>query len=214
MNEIPPNFIFLKRRTSIIGMNPINIVKKGGNNLISNWSAILNMQLKYMYALTNRLTPRQFNFEPEPDKWSVGACIEHLNISMGAYLDIMEPTVKKTNRKSNETYTGGTLMGRLLLRALQQPGWHFPAPRSFLPENNELKPSRIRDVFEKQISRLQLILEDCYGLAIGKIKISWPVFRPVKISLAQAIELQVLHNDRHLKQAERVIQNKNFPIVE
>jgi hypothetical protein len=39
----------------------------------------------------------------------------------------------------------------------------------------------------------------------------WPVFHPVKLSLAQAFELQVLHLGRHLDQAERVIRTEGFP---
>ena len=164
-----------------------------------------------MHALTNRLTKEQFAFKAEPAKWSVGECIEHLNLSMHAYLKFMNPVIRKTDLKASGDYAQGTIMGRIMLKALRKPGRRYPAPRSFTPNKNELNPDKVRSNFEKQITRLRQALEDSEGLAIGQITMPWPVFRFIKISLAQAFELQILHNDRHFKQAEQVIQHVDFP---
>lgn len=184
---------------------------KGNLNQIEYWSVTFEEQLKYMHALTNRLSYKQFNFKPESDRWSVGECIEHLNLSMLAYLELMEPVIHKTNLEGNGNFAQGTIMGRLMLRALRKPGRHYPAPRSFTPELNELDPGTVRNSFDTEINRLMQCLKRAKGLALGNITMPWPVFHLIKISLAQAFELQVLHNDRHFKQAEQVIQLEEFP---
>lgn len=192
-------------------MNTQKITDKDNSNQIKKWSTAFKKQLKYMYALTGRLSFEQFNFKSVPGRWSVGACIEHLNLSMNAYLNIIEPVIKKSSKKTKGKYAPGTIMGRLMLRALRKPGKTYPAPRSFMPRDNELDPDVVRETFENEITRLTQTLENCDGLALGKITMQWPVFRLIRISLAQAFELQILHNKRHFKQAERVIQHQDFP---
>lgn len=196
---------------SITIYHGMDSVMNGKANRISKWSDTFNEQLKYMYALTNRLSSQQFNFSPGAEQWSVGECIEHLNLSMRAYLNLMKPVIGRTNLKAKGDYAPGTMMGRLMLRALRKPGRRYPAPRSFIPAHRELDPDKVRDTFEKEIRRLQQSLENSYGLALGKVKMPWPVFRIIKISLAQAFKLQIIHNERHFKQAEKVIQSENFP---
>lgn len=189
----------------------MNIAMERKTGRINEWSRTLKKQLKYMNALTGRLSREQFNFKPEPNKWSVGQCIEHLNLSMRAYLDLMKPAVTNASREAEGTFTRGTMMGRLMLRALRTPGRSYPAPKSFMPQGNDLDPGTVRGIFETEITCLQQVLWDSKGLALGQITMPWPVFRLIKISLAQAFELQILHNDRHFKQAEQVILSEHFP---
>lgn len=192
-------------------MDTANTAGLSKNNPIKDWSSTLKRQSKYMHALTNRLTQRQFTFKPEAGRWSIGECIEHLNISMRAYLKFMNPAIEKDKPVVNGDYAKGTLMGRLMLRALRKDGRRYPAPSSFIPPTHKLKADKVRTRFDRQISQLRQALVDCDGLALGTITMPWPVFRFIKISLAQAFELQILHNDRHLKQAEQVIQHVDFP---
>lgn len=184
---------------------------KGKAKQLEEWSITFKKQLKYMHALTNRLSRIQFNYKPKPDKWSVGECIEHLNLSTGAYLKIMRALIKEADLQTTGEYDKGTMMGRIMLWALRKPGGRFPAPKSFMPKEGEYNPNSVRDAFDRQIARLRQTLEECEGLALGSINMPWPVFRLIKLSLAQAFELQILHTDRHLKQAERVIQREDFP---
>lgn len=192
-------------------MNNKKITDKGSKEQIELWSIALKKQVKYMQALTGRLSYQQFNFRPEPGSWSVGECIEHLNLSMCAYIGIMNEVVENATSAGTTPYRKGPLLGRVLLRALHKSGSKYPAPRSFKPDGAELDPSSVREGFEGQVSRLRQIIRDCAGLALGQITMPWPVFQPVRISLAQAITLLELHNDRHLRQAEYVIQHGAFP---
>lgn len=164
--------------------------------------------------LAEALSHEQINFRPAPRAWSVGQCLDHLAVSMRVYLDPMEPLVEEARsagRTGGEPYGRGTFMGRYLIRALSKPGKRYPAPKSFRPREGDLDPGAVRDEFEGQLRRLQSAAARCDGLALGEIRMAWPAFRPVKMSLAQAFQLQALHLHRHLDQAERVTQESSFP---
>lgn len=178
---------------------------------IKRWSNAFAAALERMEALTGNLTPRQFNFRPGPDRWSVGQCIEHVSVSMGVYLDPMEPVIEKADLPGEEPYGRGTFLGRLLVGALRKPKGRYTAPKRFRPSQSELDPEAVRQEFRRQTARMERALREADGLALGRIKMGWPVFGLIKISLAQAFELQVIHTERHLDQAEGVIRAEGFP---
>lgn len=192
-------------------MNSKKITDKGTTDQIEIWSIAFKKQVKYMRALTGRLSYEQFNYKPAPGSWSVGECLEHLNLSMYAYLGIMNEVVENATLTGNPPYRKGPLLGRVLLRVLRKSGRKYPAPRRFKPKGGEHDPNSVRKGFEGQINRLRLTIGDSAGLALGQITMPWPVFHFVSISLAQALTLLELHNDRHLRQAEQVIQHGAFP---
>jgi hypothetical protein len=175
------------------------------------WSAALATDRRRMHELADPLSRRQLNWKPAPKRWSVGQCLDHLGVSMGLYLDPMEPVIERADRRGGEPYGRGTWMGRLLLGALRKPGRRYLAPPSFQPRGGDLDPDDVRGELDRQIGRLLRAVERCDGLALGEVKIPWPFLRLVELSLAQAFELQVLHLGRHLGQAERVIRADGFP---
>lgn len=182
------------------------------DNKLNEWAEALQVGLERMNGLTDGLTHEAFNFKPAPGKWSVGECIRHLVASMELYLDVMEPAVESApERAGNNPLGRGTVLGRVLLKALRKPGKRYKAPGKFKPASSDLDPSETRAGFERAAGRLRELTERCEGLAIGNIKVSSPAFPLVKMSIAQTIEMLVIHNDRHLAQAERVTSHADFP---
>lgn len=181
---------------------------------LHEWVDVFEAGQRRMEEIAGGLTGEQMNFRPAPGAWSVGQCLDHLAVSMRVYLDPMEPLVEEARsagRTGGEPYGRGSFMGRYLIRALSKPGKRYPAPKSFRPREGDLDPGAVRQEFEGQLRRLQSAAERCDGLALGEIRMAWPAFRPVKMSLAQAFQLQALHLHRHLDQAERVTLAPSFP---
>lgn len=189
---------------------------------LEDWSATFRAALERVHALTDDLSPQQLNFKPAPDRWSVGQCLDHVSVSMGIYLDPMEPTIERAEPRAlrsggggggggDDGFGRGTFMGRLLVGALRKPGGRYKAPRRFRPASSDLDADAVRREFERQTTRMQEALARSEGLALGRVKMPWPVFGLIKITLAQAFELQALHTDRHLDQAERVTRSERFP---
>lgn len=181
---------------------------------LEEWIAAYESAGRRMHELTDGLSGEQINWKPAPDRWSVAQCLDHLEVTMRIYLDPLEPVVERAwgeDRAGGEPYGRGTFMGRLLVRALRKPGKRYPAPPSFRPSRSELDPDAVRRGFDEAIGGLRAAAGRCRGLDLGGIRMPWPVFRPVKMSLAQAFELQALHLHRHLDQAERVTREPRFP---
>lgn len=183
----------------------------GSSRELDEWRRALAADQQRMHAIAAPLSREQINWKPAPKKWSVAQCLEHLSVSMGLYLDPMEPVIEQADRRGGEPYGRGTWIGRMLVGALSKPGRRYVAPPSFRPRRSELDPDEVRGEFDRQIGRLRQAVERSNGLALGEIRMPWPVFHPVKLSLAQAFELQVLHIGRHLDQAERVTRAEGFP---
>lgn len=181
------------------------------NEPLKAWCNAFEAAQKRVHALTRRWSREQFNFQPAPDQWSVGQCIEHLNVSMRIYLDVMEPVIEVADRRTDAPYDRGPFMGRVLLCALRTPGMRYPAPARFRPGSGNLDPDSVCEDFDQQAIRMQQAIKRCDGLTLSNIEMPWPVLRLVKISLEQAFELLILHTDRHLKQAERLTQVNAFP---
>lgn len=182
--------------------------------MLEDWSDAFEAGRRRMHELAGGLSGEQLNFRPAPRRWSLGQCLDHLRVSMRIYLDPLEPVVaraRSAGRTGDEPYGRGTFMGRFLVRALKKAGKRYPAPPSFRPSRSELDPDDVRAGFEEQIGRMLAAVQRCHGLALGEIRMPWPAFPLVRLSLAQAFELQALHLHRHLDQAERVTRDPGFP---
>lgn len=182
---------------------------------LEEWSDAFAVADRRMHELTDGLTHEQINFKPAPRRWSVGKCVDHLSVSMRVYLDFMEPALdaaRSAGWTGSEPYGRGPHLGRMLLRALRKPGARYPAPKLFWPRpSRDLEPETVREDFETELGRLRSAVERSEGLALGRTKMPWPVFGLIKLSLAQAFELQALHLHRHLDQADRVTRDPGFP---
>lgn len=181
---------------------------------LKEWVEAFEAARRRAEEIAGGLSAEQVNFRPAPGRWSVGQCLDHLAVSVRVYLDPMEPVGERARvagRTGGEPYGRGPFMGRFLIRALKKPGKRYPAPKGFRPRGGELAPDAVRADFQAQVGRLEAAAKASEGLALGAIRMPWPAFSPVKLSLAQAFELQALHLHRHLDQAERVTQAPGFP---
>lgn len=179
------------------------------------WAEAFGVAESRMRDLVGGLSRAQLNFRPAPKAWSVGQCLDHLVVSMRVYLGPLERSLEKAaahGREGGEPYGRGTWIGRFLVDALRKPGKRYPAPPSFRPREVELDPEEVRASFEAEIRRFQRALDSSAGLPLGDIVMPWPAFRLLKIAVSQAFELQALHLERHLDQAERVREHPELPL--
>ena len=73
--------------------------------------------------LVGTLTDAQFAWSPAPDRWSVGQCIEHLNVTARAYLPSLDEAIAAAIRAG--VYGTGpftyNLLGRMMVRSMEPP---------------------------------------------------------------------------------------------
>lgn len=191
-------------------------VEELSNEKLRLWARRFDENRERFEALVADLTDEQASWQPAAGKWSVGECIAHLNVTGVKYQPLMTDAIARGRQRGltgTAPYQGRTLAGRLLLfildpdkrRRAKAPGGFQPAAGPSLDF-----PSLVEEFRSVQEGWTRL-LDDADGLALGRIVFASPVSRLVRVNLAEAFEINTLHEARHLGQAERVVASAGFP---
>lgn len=154
------------------------------------------------------LTDDQLNRRPGPGKWSVGQCLEHLNIIGGLYLPVIARKLQQAHTRGSrpaDTVKRG-LMGRRLTDAMRVPASEKPAkaPQKYAPSGSRL-PRTVVEVFNRQAEELLGLLQQARTVNINAIRIPNVVIPLLHLRLTDQLELLVVHAQRHIAQAGRVL---------
>ncbi|MCA8831519.1 DinB family protein [Hymenobacter pini] len=162
--------------------------------------------------ITNRrfrpLSDDQLNRGPGPGKWSVGQCLEHLNIVGGLYLPVISRKVKAARERGSspaETVAHG-FIGRKMTDAMRASATDKPmkAPQQYAPSGSRL-PRTVIEVFSRQLDELGNLIDQARGINANAVRIPNPIIPLLIPRLTDVLELLVTHIDRHIRQAERVL---------
>jgi len=170
--------------------------------------------VEHLARIVDGLSHEQANWRPAAKAWSIAECIEHLNQTLGTYSERLSPALdeaRAAGKTGDEPYGRGTFVGRYLVNFLRQPSKKVSAPGAFQPTASEFEISEVAETFRQACRRLIELAAGADGLALGSLRIASPVSPLLRLSAAQAFEVQDLHTPRHLAQAERVKQHPAFP---
>jgi len=166
--------------------------------------------------LLNGLTDTQFNWRSAPGKWSIAECLAHLNVTGQVYLPLIE---RRVNQARAEKVLGRGpfrhgFLGNLFIRATEPPVKRIrvKAPKIFAPQPEHMLAVIVPAFMSLQEYLLRQI-RAADGLDLGRVKITSPVGRLLKLSLGQVFAFIAAHERRHLWQARQVRNDTNFPNV-
>lgn len=162
--------------------------------------------LDRLERLASTVPEQQWNQRPEPDRWSVGECVAHLNLTSQAYLPLLREALEQA-RALGEPAPGRhrrDLIGWLLWRGMGPPvRMRTRTGASFVPRGvagvGELT-EQFRRLQEEQIR----VVEQADGLPLGKVRIASPFDARVRYNLFSCLSILPRHQHRHLWQAEQV----------
>ena len=168
-------------------------------------------------ALVAALSDPQFTWSPGGGVWSVGQCIEHLNVTARVYLPALDEGIASAIRAGvygNGPFTYNVL-GRLMVRSMEPPPlFRFKAPVMFAPPAAP-QPQRARGEIMAGFRGYQVQyidrLRQANGVDLAKAKVVSPVNRFLHISLGSGFALQIAHERRHLWQARQLLARPDFP---
>ncbi|QNH63067.1 DinB family protein [Hymenobacter sediminicola] len=157
------------------------------------------------------LTDDQLNRRPSPDKWSVGQCLEHLNIVGGLYLPTITRKLKQAQERGSKpasTVKHGYI-GRKMTEALRVPPTQkaIKTPQQFAPSGSRL-PRTVVEVFSRQLDELLNLLEQARQVNANAVRIPNPIIPLLWPRLTDVAEMMVVHIKRHVAQAERVLDSR------
>jgi hypothetical protein len=164
-------------------------------------------------SLTQGLSEAQFNWHPEPGKWSIQQCLSHLIIVGQQEIKLVESAVQ-SGRQKGITGAGPFRYGiieRAILRQTEPPVRRkFSAPARFRPVDGQPLTAIVPTFLHLQ-SQLGRIAGECEDLDLARVKVATPITRWLKFSLGITLAQTAAHERRHLEQARRVREHSRFP---
>ena len=156
------------------------------------------------------LTEEQVNWIPEPGAWSMALCLDHLAVTNREFRPYLEKALAKAKQRglSNQPYRP-TWMGKWLIKTLNQEGGRkFKAPKNFQPPPQPAPGALERFLVEQR--QVASLIERSRG-SDTSVTLRSPVTPLMRYSLGDAFEVIVAHDRRHLRQAHRVKDRRDFP---
>lgn len=175
-----------------------------------NETQAVTRDVQSMFA---QLNADQLNWKPAADSWSVAQCLEHLIIINGPMLKVLEQAAngtKQTSLLERLPFWPG-LWGRMMVKIVAPQGTRkFKAPPTATPSASSIDPQIVNQFVANQqdvMGKLKAI----ENLNPDKIIITSPYAGFITYSLLDAARIIVVHERRHLAQAERVMKMDGFP---
>lgn len=158
------------------------------------------------------LRDAQLLWSPAPARWSIATCLEHLIATGAAYHPRIAAALAAAPRDPAhaEAAWRPSWFGRLFVR------YAGPETRStrvrtrgaFLPPPARADaPARLL----AQQGELGALLADAVGADLRAIRITSPIARLLSLRLGEVLEVLVVHQQRHLLQADEVRRDPAFP---
>ena len=159
-------------------------------------------------ALVAELGDAEFCWRPEPGRWSISECLEHLSVTAGQYEPVLERCIRE-GRAAGRIGFGAPRRGWIngwIIRSMAPPvKVRVKAPKSFQPADAAPKDIAYPRFVEIH-RRLRSLIAEADGLDLWRRRLTSPVTRWIRLSLGEAFDLTLTHMARHLWQARHVRQ--------
>ena len=159
------------------------------------------------------LSAEQLNWKPSAESWSVAQCLEHLIVINSGYFPIIKKLVRGEYKHSLKERLPvlPKVFGKLVINAVK------PEAQRKIKASTKFEPSKSAidaQIVNKFVEHQQEVIEHMKmteNLNLNKIIITSPVASLVTYSLLDAHKIVVLHEQRHIAQAKRVMETEGFP---
>lgn len=136
--------------------------------------------------------------------WSIAQCLEHLNTYGAYYLPLFEKGLAVSQEYLSVETIKSTWLGKLSIDSMnpEKGKKKFKAMKGHIPEV-ALDAKAVVAEFINQQEQLLQILRAAKTKNIQKIKIPISIAKFLKLHLADALQFLIIHNERHIQQANR-----------
>ncbi len=151
---------------------------------------------------------KELLWKPTPDRWSAAQCVEHIVVSNGRYFPVFDQKLSvQSNKHNNQKPYKPTFWGKMIYNAVD-------------PDQMERRKSKTQKIFKPQptveiptlIRRFEQSQEQLLGYmhrvldADATQKISSPISKIIRYSLADTLAILSKHEIRHHRQALNVLK--------
>jgi uncharacterized damage-inducible protein DinB len=159
------------------------------------------------------LTRFQLNWKTDEESWSVGQCLEHILIADRSYFSQIEKILEgKYSRPFWSLIPGKARFWGRLVSGLVKPdsGKKVEAPQIFAPSKSTLN-EELLDEFNEHEKTVLDYLNRLDSKDNRKYFVRSPFSPYITYKLKDVLEIMALHQERHYKQAQKVMSNEKFP---
>lgn len=156
-----------------------------------------------------QLNNEQLNRRPGYDRWSVGQCLEHLNILSGYYLPLVKSRLKMAQARGSvagQSVRSGWLGRRFTHAARQEEDSDdiFRVPKQYAPTGVRLTGTVV-EAFTRQLDELLRLLLLARQVDAGAVRVPNPLHPWLKLRLTDVLELLIANYKRYVHQAEQAL---------
>lgn len=175
--------------------------------------SLLRKAEQFMLSEFGSLTVEQLNWSSDAENWSIGQCLDHIVVTDTLYFPVFD-AIREGRYKMSfwgkwSPFSG--MFGRMLIDQMGEVATKkYKSPASFRPDTKPLGLEVIRRFSKHQDSFVEFI-ESLQPGQDKKIRISSPASKLITYSVADAVQMLVQHQYRHLNQAIRVKNQHDFP---
>ena len=177
------------------------------NDLIDRTKAVMNTIDKFQ-----NLSEEELNWKENPNSWSVLECIEHLNLYGDFYLPELQKRIQAAPKSKQVNFRSGWLGNYLATSML--PKEQLNKMKTFKdkdPSGSTLSKSVLERFVEQEKTLLEL-LHTASEMNLTKVRTA-TTLPLIKLRLGDTLRFVIYHHQRHIVQAERVLnmlkQQKN-----
>jgi len=163
-------------------------------------------------ATCTNLSRGQFNWKPGAARWSIGQCLDHLNVAHGKFLRSISRALNDAPPRSESQKIRSTLFGRLYRWLLEPPvRQRLPSPKKFVPVPDEKEPQAVLEEFRRTHRELIAEIRRASEADIDRVTVSSPVSKHLRLNLYDAFRTLAAHGRRHIWQSGRIRSGAGFP---
>ena len=167
--------------------------------------------IRRAHRIAEPLDRATFNRKPEPDRWSVAECIDHLNATARLYLPVLAEAIEDARERGlvDGRRDGRTLLGRLVVWTLEPPArFRMKTFAEIEPEAEDgWDPAEALEEFEALHEELIVRINESSDIDRKRVKIRSALDSRLKLSLGDWFAFLAAHARRHLWQAEQVLES-------
>ena len=175
--------------------------------------ADLNEILRDVRQIFGGLNAEQINWRPNAKSWSIGQCFEHLIVTNNLYFPNIQKVIDGRHRNNffSKIPFVTDLIGILMKNSLNpEQKRKMRTFRIFEPAASAISTTIIEDFAENQ-QRLIKMAKAVPDFDLRRIKIAEPLSIALNLRLGDAFEILAMHERRHFRQAERVLEMQMKP---
>jgi hypothetical protein len=162
-------------------------------------------------AVAGNLRVDQLYWRPEPHRWSIGQCLQHLLATNDVYFPAIARALEGRSPAPVETITPGWF-GRWFIRTAIEPSERSRrgrAPRKTAPPPDP--DPAVLDKFLRSNDAARAFVRRASVYDVNRIRFVNPFVSVIRFTVGTGIEIVWRHERRHLLQAERVAASSEFP---